>query len=939
MAFTRQGRQECGRALLETWVGEMLHEPVTLDGYGALMIPAKGLALYGLDRPSLLAAGLSHAEVDHLFRALYTFTVGFQDVLKDLLLHAPQRQRVLHDVWRAFLSISETAAKINFKSNILDLVRTQQEQSVRMAEACKAAADARADGADLEHMLAWLTGAHAQEMALHQAFHSEAMGLKQHLTAERAQHAVAQASLEAATRRAAELADDARILRRQVRALNKAKAAVVEERDSWRQKAERAEATLAAATQQVAALQAGVATEDAGAAPGEDDDLPRDAQDALLEQLGLVQGQVTGSGLSVSVSCIMVLQRLACVCSWQLAASLAQQETECEALRVGTVGGMHQRISGLSEELAQRSAQLADLQGSHADLQQQMAAATAQLEQGGTERRALQAAYEGKIVVQQRQQEQLQHVQRHSRRLETEQKRLEGQADAGRTLLHGFVMLRQQLLANRTARCLLHGRLDDLRSRHARLQRELQSTGAWGKEQEGSVADLSAKVAEAAAALEEQQSVNSHLSAALASATAAAAELQQQKQALQAQVQSLQNEVQAKQADLHIMHQTQVASDTQHADFRRKHLAVEAELQQEVAVLTQAKAVLSERLSELNAVTGKQSVDLLQTRAHLAQLQAVAQEQSKAATDKVHAMQYDVTTMQERLETAEASAAMLSAQLARKRQKKRLYKGALLQETADLQATIVDRDGRIADLNGRIDQLARIVKSLQQMNAAAIKATTGKAPELPAEATDLPKATPGSMLTAELAAQRADLEGRLAVCTSKLRDLDAAAAAEAAQDPDAPVDADPAARAQLEAARVELEATRSNLERQLRLVKERQLVASSKQEMEVATTALGLLESAVQHEQNAAVQSLQDTKQRLFEQLERMTKDRDKYRTESASLQENLTTVSSLEEQARSRISVLEADAKVLMDSYRKAEAQRSTLQTEIVALRATLRK
>ena len=44
-------------------------------------------------------------------------------------------------------------------------------------------------------------------------------------------------------------------------------------------------------------------------------------------------------------------------------------------------------------------------------------------------------------------------------------------------------------------------------------------------------------------------------------------------------------------------------------------------------------------------------------------------------------------------------------QLARKRQKKRLYKGALLQETADLQATIVDRDGRIADLNGRIDQV------------------------------------------------------------------------------------------------------------------------------------------------------------------------------------------------------------------------------------------
>ena len=73
-----------------------------------------------------------------------------------------------------------------------------------------------------------------------------------------------------------------------------------------------------------------------------------------------------------------------------------------------------------------------------------------------------------------------------------------------------------------------------------------------------------------------------------------------------------------------------------------------------------------------------------------------------------------------------------------------------------------------------------------------------------------------------------------------------APALQAARDLDAPADADPAARAQLEAARVELEATRSSLERQLHLVKERQLVANSKQEMEVATTALGLLESAVQ---------------------------------------------------------------------------------------------
>ena len=90
----------------------------------------------------------------------------------------------------------------------------------------------------------------------------------------------------------------------------------------------------------------------------------------------------------------------------------------------------------------------------------------------------------------------------------------------------------------------------------------------------------------------------------------------------------------------------------------------------------------------------------------------------------------------------------------------------------ELKANVCPWTGRQSVLTAPFGvlQLARIVKSLQQMNAAAIKATTGKAPELPAGATDVPRAVPGSVLAAELAAQRADLEGRLAVCSSKLRE-------------------------------------------------------------------------------------------------------------------------------------------------------------------------
>ena len=69
------------------------------------------------------------------------------------------------------------------------------------------------------------------------------------------------------------------------------------------------------------------------------------------------------------------------------------------------------------------------------------------------------------IVVQERQHEQLQHVQRHDRRLETKQKRLEGQADAGRTVLHGGYIqpkgkssptVTVPALCSRAGKCLAH---------------------------------------------------------------------------------------------------------------------------------------------------------------------------------------------------------------------------------------------------------------------------------------------------------------------------------------------------------------------------------------------------------------------------------------------------------------------------------------------------
>ncbi|GFH21137.1 uncharacterized protein HaLaN_18379, partial [Haematococcus lacustris] len=71
----------------------------------------QGLAAFGLTRTELQGAGLSSEAVDRVYRSLYVYTVGFFDVMQEILEHSEFRLEVLSNVWRGFLFISEAALK------------------------------------------------------------------------------------------------------------------------------------------------------------------------------------------------------------------------------------------------------------------------------------------------------------------------------------------------------------------------------------------------------------------------------------------------------------------------------------------------------------------------------------------------------------------------------------------------------------------------------------------------------------------------------------------------------------------------------------------------------------------------------------------------------------------------------------------------------------
>ena len=73
--------------ILETWINETLLDAEHLDIPGVVVKPEhkNPISRYGIERLSLMNAGLSNEEVDRVYRALFVYSVGFFEHLRKVL--------------------------------------------------------------------------------------------------------------------------------------------------------------------------------------------------------------------------------------------------------------------------------------------------------------------------------------------------------------------------------------------------------------------------------------------------------------------------------------------------------------------------------------------------------------------------------------------------------------------------------------------------------------------------------------------------------------------------------------------------------------------------------------------------------------------------------------------------------------------------------------
>ncbi|EFJ04738.1 hypothetical protein SELMODRAFT_432127 [Selaginella moellendorffii] len=142
--FMREG------TLIEAWLDRMLQESEHKAAHGDTN---SSLQEYGLSRVQLGILGLSESQIDRAYRMLYVYSVGCNEMIKELCLHSLEKAVFVGSFWRAFIHLCEGHSKVELQAEIAELAEDKKNaiDELRMMRGCLNEA---LDGIALNRLLA-----------------------------------------------------------------------------------------------------------------------------------------------------------------------------------------------------------------------------------------------------------------------------------------------------------------------------------------------------------------------------------------------------------------------------------------------------------------------------------------------------------------------------------------------------------------------------------------------------------------------------------------------------------------------------------------------------------------------------------------------------------------------------------------------------------------
>lgn len=117
--------------VLETWINETLQDAEHLDIPGVILKPEHHapMARYRIDRHALtVGAGISDQLVDRIYRALFVYSVGFYELIKECLHQSEKKYSTITNIWKVFAILLEYCCRTDYRMLISEISKEHKKE-------------------------------------------------------------------------------------------------------------------------------------------------------------------------------------------------------------------------------------------------------------------------------------------------------------------------------------------------------------------------------------------------------------------------------------------------------------------------------------------------------------------------------------------------------------------------------------------------------------------------------------------------------------------------------------------------------------------------------------------------------------------------------------------------------------------------------------------
>ena len=122
--------QKLNSRILETWLNNTVADASDMNLPEKLVQNESKIPLvrYGVDRTTLLSAGLQAEEVDRIYRSLFVHSIGFFQLIRKILEHTRQKYTIVTGLWKVYAILLEYCCQFDYEMIITTLNLEKREE-------------------------------------------------------------------------------------------------------------------------------------------------------------------------------------------------------------------------------------------------------------------------------------------------------------------------------------------------------------------------------------------------------------------------------------------------------------------------------------------------------------------------------------------------------------------------------------------------------------------------------------------------------------------------------------------------------------------------------------------------------------------------------------------------------------------------------------------